>query len=85
MRRKSDDILLLFLPVGEHRGRALNESVLGGGKTHVFLLPLFVFFLVLRRRRVTMDVMLRVSVTPLFLYRFFAQCNEQRPFSSQTL
>ena len=85
MRRKSDDILLLFLPVGEHRGRALNESVLGGGKTHVFFLPLFVFFLVLRRRRVTMDVMLRVSVTPLFLYRFFAQCNEQRPFSSQTL
>lgn len=75
MRRKSDDILLLllFLPVGEHRGRALNESVLGGGKTHVFFLPLFVFFLVLRRRRVTMDVMMRVSVTPLFLYRFFSQ------------
>ena len=63
----------------------MNESVFGGGKTHVFFLPLFVFFLVLRRRRVTMDVMLRVSVTPLFLYRFFAQCNEQRPFSSQTL
>ena len=70
MRRKSDDILLLlllFLPVGEHRGRALNESVLGGGKTHVFFLPLFVFFLVLRRRRVTTDVMMRVSVTPFFL------------------
>jgi hypothetical protein len=45
----------------------LNESVLGGGKTHVFFLPLFVFFLVLRRRRVTMDVMMRVSVTPFFL------------------
>jgi hypothetical protein len=83
MRRKSDDILLLllFLPVGEHRGRALNESVLGGGKTHVFFLPLFVFFLVLRRRRVTMDVMMRVSVTPFFLYRFFSQdSNENDPF-----
>jgi hypothetical protein len=66
MRRKSDDILLLlllFLPVGEHRGRALNESVLGGGKTHVFFLPLSLFLVL--RRRVTMDVMMRV------LYRFF--------------
>jgi hypothetical protein len=59
----------------------LNESVLGGGKTHVFFLPLFVFFLVLRRRRVTMDVMMRVSVTPFFLYRFFSQdSNENDPF-----
>ena len=61
MRRKSDDILLLLLlllPVGEHRGRALNESVLGGGKTHVFFLPLSLFLVL--RRRVKMDVMMRV-------------------------
>ena len=76
MRRKSDDILLLllFLPVGEHRGRALNESVLGGGKTHVFFLPLFVLFLVLRRRRVTMDVMMRVCDSFIFIISLFTQC-----------
>ena len=76
MRRKSDDILLLLLllPVGEHRGRALNESVLGGGKTHVFFLPLFVLFLVLRRRRVTMDVMMRVCDSFIFIISLFTQC-----------
>ena len=65
-------LLLLFLPVGEHRGRALNESVLGGGKTHVFFLPLFVLFLVLRRRRVTMDDDACVCDSFLFISLFFA-------------